>query len=224
MKTLSILDEIKATSAKTFIGDLGNERDVRVRINSDGGIVAEALAIHAALAGRNATAEIIGVAASAASFITTAAKRVTMIENGFYMIHNAAGEGDRELLDAVSQTLCRAYAKKSGQSEDQIREWMREEKWFTAPQAKQHGFVDEIVGAMSFSASASLSRFKRAPSALGIGCVKFANIENEGCRQGAIEGLQARLDEEKEPATRQAIARQLRALKWGEDIFATSAP
>ena len=52
-------------------------------------------------------------------------------------------------LRNIEQTSREFYAKRTGQSDEQIKKWMDAETWFTAKEALEYGFADEILGATS---------------------------------------------------------------------------
>lgn len=182
---ISIFDEIGmyGVSAKQFITDLksipATDRIV-LKIHSPGGEVFDGNAIFNALQRRgNVEVQIEGLAASMATVISLAGMPVKMAANGFYMIHNPWGVamGDAaelrdqaQLLDKIRSNMVGAYAAKSGQSAEQIQEWMDSETWFTAEEALAAGFVDEITDTLSLAASsnkfARLAKFKNAPANL----------------------------------------------------------
>jgi len=128
---------------------------IHLRINSPGGDVFDARAIEAVIREHpaNVIAHIDGVAASSASFLALAANQVEMGEGAFFMIHNAMAiaRGNATalmevaaLLEKVDGSINGSYQRKTGLSEDQIREWMNAETWFTAKEALEHGFIDSI--------------------------------------------------------------------------------
>ena len=182
---ISIFDEIGmyGVSAKQFISDLksipATDRIV-LKIHSPGGEVFDGNAIFNALQRRgNVEVQIEGLAASMATVISLAGMPVKMAANGFYMIHNPWGVamGDAaelrdqaQLLDKIRSNMVGAYAEKSGQSAEQIQEWMDSETWFTAEEALAAGFVDEITDTLSLAASsnkfARMAKFKNAPANL----------------------------------------------------------
>ena len=157
---VTIFDEIGGfgVSADQFIADLQKipaDHKILLRIHSPGGEVFDGNAIATALSRRgNVEVQIEGIAASMATLISLSGKPVKMAENGFYMIHNpwGAAMGDAEelrkqaeLLDRIRGNMVNAYSAKTGQSPEQIGEWMDAETWFTAEQALQAGFVDEVT-------------------------------------------------------------------------------
>ena len=50
-----------------------------------------------------------------------------------------------EALDAIRESITGLYAKKTGREKDEVAGWMDETKWWTAQQAKENGFIDELV-------------------------------------------------------------------------------
>lgn len=150
---------------------------IHLRINSPGGDVFAARAIETAI--REHKSEVIahidGVAASAASYIALAANSIVIAEGAFYMIHKAwsfaMGNADdllemAALLEKVDESLVATYAKRTGQAEDQIRDWMRNETWFSAAEAVEYGFADSVAEdghAANASIGWDLSAYNAAP-------------------------------------------------------------
>ncbi len=155
---------------------------INLRINSPGGDVFESLAIYNAVREHPArvVAHIDGLAASMASVIALAADEVRMAENAFLMVHNpwslVIGNAvdlrkEADLLDKVAGSLVMAYRNKTGATDEQIAAWMDAETWFTAAEAAEAGFADEVAqdGAPEGDAPAALfdlSVFGNVPDAL----------------------------------------------------------
>lgn len=182
---ISIFDEIGAfgISAKSFLADLQRipaDHTIVLKIHSPGGEVFDGNAIATALQRRgNVEVQIEGIAASMATLISLAGAPVKMAANGFYMIHNPWGMamGDAAelrdqaaLLDKIRANMVSAYAAKSGQSPEQITEWMDAETWFSATEAQAAGFVDEVTDEIRIAASANrphlLAKYRNTPAAL----------------------------------------------------------
>lgn len=130
-------------------------KTIHLRINSPGGSVFDAQAMKTAIAQHpsRVVAHVDGMAASAATTLAIAAREVEMTNGAMFMIHNAWGliAGGAEDLEAYADLLRKAtgaiaqdYVRKTGKSEKQVRQWMDAETWFTAEEAKRHGFVDRI--------------------------------------------------------------------------------
>ena len=131
-----------------------------LRINSPGGVCTESIAMRAILGNagfEEINIRIEGMCASAATDIATLpGAHVAICEGSEYMIHNpwcmALGNANElehtiERLRNIEEVSRGFYAKKSGQSEERIKEWMDAETWFTAEQAVEYGFADELLEA-----------------------------------------------------------------------------
>jgi ATP-dependent Clp protease protease subunit len=156
-----MIDPYFGVSAADVLEQLAQSRgDITVRINSPGGDVTEGIAIYNALQRYNrgkVTIAIDGLAASIASYIALAGKRVIMASNALYMIHLpwtvAIGNADdlRKMADLLEltfeSTMLPDYVKASKQPAAQIAAWCESETWFDAQGAKEAGFVHEIANA-----------------------------------------------------------------------------
>lgn len=145
-------------SALTFARELAGitASVIRLRVDSPGGDVFAARAMEAAIRGHSAKviAHVDGLAASAASFLIMAADEIEISEGGFVMIHKAWtalwGNADdlraeADLLDKIDGTLVATYAKRSGQADTDIAEWMKAETWFAGAEAVEKGFADRLA-------------------------------------------------------------------------------
>ena len=151
-------DDICDKTFKEEIANLGEVENINLHINSPGGSVFAAVAIANTL--KNHKAKIIafidGLAASAATIITSACDVVKMPKNALFMIHNPLtwAYGDKQelektgiLLDKVKDSILETYlAKAKDKTKEELSALMDEEKWFNAEEAKEFGFIDEIVG------------------------------------------------------------------------------
>lgn len=131
-------------------------QDVDIEINSPGGYIYPASEIYTALMQHkgNVNVTITGRAASAASVIAMAGTKVSMSPTAQIMIHNvsATGSGDyrdfehyAEQLKKSNDTIANAYMLKTGKTREEILDLMDYETWFTPEEAKEHGFIDEIM-------------------------------------------------------------------------------
>ena len=177
-----IYDEIGiyGISAKKFVDELralGNVKKITLRLNSPGGDVIDGLAIYNSLARHPAELTVVvdGIAASMASVVAMAGKKLLMPNNTFLMIHNPAGLvlGDADdmrslaaVLDSMKKSLVGAYVRKSGQPEEKIKEMMDAETWLPAEEALALGFADEVLEPTQKAALFDLARFSNAPSGL----------------------------------------------------------
>ena len=130
--------------------------DIVVNINSPGGDVFEGLAIYNLLREYegNVTVRILGMAASAASFIAMAADEVKIARAGFFMIHNAwtGMYGNRndmrdvaDFLEQIDSTIADIYHVKSGLDAAELSEQMDKETWINGKQAVETGMADSFL-------------------------------------------------------------------------------
>lgn len=157
-------EEFGETSAVTFTKELSilkNVKKINLRVNSPGGDVYEALAIYNELkrfSNENeieVVAYIDGLAASAASFLILAAKKVIMGIGTTVMIHNPSvflgriGSDEMrktaDYLDKVRDNILDIYMTKCKLTREEILNYMNAEKWFNANEAVEVGFADEII-------------------------------------------------------------------------------
>lgn len=149
---------------RSFAEDLEslNGKDVTVRINSGGGDVFAAHAIHNQLIAYKGKVTVVidGLAASAATIIAVAGDRIIMPSNALFMIHNPAiGLSDyygvEELaqavnaLNAIKDSIVAAYRKRCKVSAEEIAAMMDAETWMGAAECLEKGFVDEINGSVT---------------------------------------------------------------------------
>ncbi|HOD98929.1 MAG TPA: Clp protease ClpP [Syntrophales bacterium] len=159
-------------TAKNFQKELSAIKagQIDLHINSPGGAVFDGITIYNLIKQHpaNVTTYIDGIAASIASVIALAGDKIVMAENALYMIHNPSGmvmgtakdmRTFADTLDKVGGTMVTAYTGKTGKDADIIKALLDAETWFTADEAKEMGFVDEISGEMDMAA-----------------CVKFAPV------------------------------------------------
>ena len=130
--------------------------DVVVNINSPGGDVFEGLAIYNLLREYKGqvTVRVLGVAASAASFIAMAADEIQSARAGFFMIHNAWTGlwGNRndlretaDFLEQIDDTIADIYHVRSGLGMDELKADMDKERWINGRDAIDSGFADAFL-------------------------------------------------------------------------------
>lgn len=132
-------------------------KTLNVFINSPGGDVFEGVTIYNEIRRFDGTkvVHIDGIAASAASMIAMAGDEIAIAHNATIMIHEpwgiAIGNADEmrdtaALLDKISDdSVLESYAR-TGQSKEQLKEWMKAETWMNAGESVERRFADRIVG------------------------------------------------------------------------------
>ena len=146
----------------------GSSGPLKVRVNSVGGDLLQGMAIKSLLEDYKGTvtADVLGIAASAASAILMGADRIRMYRGSFIMIHNPwtmAGGDARALKTAVdslkvmqselAQVYVDAILKRKGGDPNEVYarviQWMDAETWFSPDDAVAVGLADEIIGVQS---------------------------------------------------------------------------
>ena len=132
------------------------EGDISVNIKSYGGDVHEALAIYDMIRTipNKVTTRVVGASASAATIISLAGDIRLITANSRYLIHKpmsmAAGNSDdieKVLgeLKGYDKQLIDMYVARTNLSYDQVLNLMRENKFITASQAVEMGFIDGVI-------------------------------------------------------------------------------
>lgn len=165
---------VSALSVIEAINQAGDVQTLNIHINSPGGDVFESRAIMAAISAfRGKTvAQIDSLCASAATSIALACNEIRMSEGAFFMIHNASGFawGDKtdlrntaDVLEKIEGAIVNDYTTRTGKPEQEIREKMQAETWFTAQEALEYGFIDSITEKSTAKNTWNLSAFANAP-------------------------------------------------------------
>lgn len=129
---------------------------VTLQINSGGGDIGAGNEIAYMVGQCKATtvADIVGYCCSAATLPACAADKARMMPSALYMIHNVStcANGDHQAfsheagtLKTASEAIAAAYQKKTGKSAEELADMMDQETWMHAEQAKENGFIDEIM-------------------------------------------------------------------------------
>jgi ATP-dependent Clp endopeptidase proteolytic subunit ClpP len=190
---LSIYGEIGAygVSANNFITGLNALKgfsQINLDISSEGGSVQDGIAIYNALKTHPAKVHvyITGWALSMGSFIAMAGDKVYMAENALMMIHNAwsTANGDAkelrksaDILEKATESLVNGYVSKTGKTPPQIIELLDAETWFTAQEALQHGFIDEISAPVKMAAQFNFNKFNPPENLKGL-IMPDTNVSN----------------------------------------------
>ena len=161
MKWLGLEDD-SMVSGLSFRSELKKlSGDITLRINSPGGNVSEAAAVHSALIekrneGSNINVMIDGYAGSAASFVMLVGNNIKIAPMGGVLIHNARihyyGPMTVDVVDkikanlqSIDKSVVKLYTGKTKKSETEVRELMGEEKRLNADEAIEFGLVDEVL-------------------------------------------------------------------------------
>jgi ATP-dependent protease ClpP protease subunit len=185
-------DEVTPQQFNDDLAALGPIKNLKVRINSPGGDVFAAAAIHNSLRNHsaNVTAYVDGLAASAASVVAMAGDKIVMPKTAMMMIHNPSSfawgdardlRATADVLDKVRDSIIGAYERKTGMDRAKLINLMNSETWMTAQDALDMGFADEVDEQLHVNVSMrgrlmivnglgfELDRFKTVPAAFLVG-------------------------------------------------------
>lgn len=141
-----------------FLDAQNSKEDIKMYINSPGGVVSAALAIYDTMQYIKADVSTIciGMAASAASLLLasgTKGKRL-ILPNAEVMIHQVLGgtEGQASDIDIhakhilkLKANLNKILAKHTGKSITQIEKDTDRDNFMSAEEAKKYGLVDKVI-------------------------------------------------------------------------------
>ncbi len=141
-----------------FLESQNNKEDIKIYINSPGGVVTSALAIYDTMQYVKPDVQTIciGMAASAASLLLAAgAKGKRMIlPNGEVMIHQVMGGAQGQATDVdihakhilrTKERLNKILAKHTKQRLSKIEKDTDRDYFMSAEEAKKYGIVDKII-------------------------------------------------------------------------------
>lgn len=140
------------------LAELKDCESVTVRINSLGGDVDTALAVHGILKEcKNVTTEAVGMVASAATVIFMAGTTRKINKSALFLVHKCSSvaignendlESELETQRTINDTMAEIYTD-GGVSPEKVAELMEanhgEGKWITANEAQRYGFATEVV-------------------------------------------------------------------------------
>jgi ATP-dependent Clp protease, protease subunit len=135
-----------------------HERDISLYINSPGGSVTDGLAIYDTMqyVRPDVSTICVGLAASMGQFLLcsgTAGKRYALPHSRVLM-HQPSGSMQGQAADIAIQAEQIVYLKRmmaeriafhTGQPIDRIEADSDRDRWFTADEAKEYGFIDQVI-------------------------------------------------------------------------------
>ena len=176
--------------------DQAGKNPVRLRVTSFGGNVNEAIAISKLLEEHgDVTVEFIGFNASAVTWMAFGAKRIVAYEDTLWLAHKSSVavsfygafnadsieekikelQNKKQMAEALDLIIAKKYADYTGKTIEEIFGLMGESKWLTAQEAKDWGFVNEVLpGKMNKNSSAATNLFE----AMGLPPVPGVKTDN----------------------------------------------
>ena len=149
-----------------YILSKNEDKDVDVLIDSLGGSLSTALSVAASFRNHGkVNVHFVGMNASAATIASMGARHISIESSAFYLVHKVSSlfvEFDtknadqlQELIDRCKQmktdlekmdgSIAEMYAAKCKKSAEELLDLMKVGGWLTAKEAKEWGFVDEVV-------------------------------------------------------------------------------
>jgi len=166
-------EDMGEVSAKMLSRDLAklpaSVKRLDIHINSPGGSLFEASAIYSRLADHKSEKHVYidGLAASAATIVAMVGHRIYARANSTMMIHlpNGLAVGNANdmrkmagALDTITESMVNVYARRTGQTREDIRAWLDAETWMSPEQAVERGFADEVRGVVKAAAMVDTKR------------------------------------------------------------------
>ena len=165
------VDDVSANDVMAQLLYLESEdpdRDIHLYINSPGGSVSAGMAIYDTMqyVENDVATVAMGLAASMGQFLLCAgapAKRYSLPHARIMMHQPSGGIGgtaadiaiQAEQMLYVKKTMAERIAFHTGQSVEQIEKDSDRDRWFTAAEALEYGFVDHVVSRATMTDSAN---------------------------------------------------------------------
>ena len=141
-----------------FLESENPDKDIHLYINSPGGSVSAGLAIYDTMqfVKPDVSTMCMGIAASMGSFLLMAGakgKRMAL-PNSRVMIHQPSGGAQGQATDieihareilATRARLNQMYVTHTGRTIEEIERAMERDKFFSPPEAKEFGLIDEVL-------------------------------------------------------------------------------
>ena len=162
-------EDVTPKSIRDALSEIGSVKNLDIHINSYGGSCVAGNAIINILDnyrkknGTSLNVYIEGIAASMGSGIASVGDKVYMASNSLFMVHRplctAYGNADDfektiQILQKTEDGLIQNYMRRFKGTEDELRQMLSDETWLSADEAKEWGFVDEVIGGAKIAASA----------------------------------------------------------------------
>lgn len=186
--------------------DSADLKDIHVHINSYGGDLFAGIAICNMLkAYKGKTiAYVDGIAASAASIIACGCDEIKIPSNAYLMIHRAMTyafgnvddfEKTIKTLEKLEEGIVNTYMEKvvEGVTEEQIINFMKEEKWFTGEEAAQYFNIINTGKFEILNFVGTNGKFKNIPKQL-INNFNNKELDLQAKEKARIENLSKEID------------------------------
>jgi len=135
-----------------------HERDIQLYINSPGGSVTDGLAIYDTMqfVSCDVRTTCVGLAASMGQFLLCAGApgKRSALPHSRILMHQPSGQMQGQAADIAIQAEQIVYLKRmmaeriafhTGQPVERIEMDSDRDRWFTADEAKEYGFIDQVI-------------------------------------------------------------------------------
>lgn len=121
--------------------------EIEVRINSIGGSVSDGLSICSAIlnSDKPVSTVIDGMAYSMAGVIAMCGTKKRMVDFGTFMMHNAQGGSDEDVLNLITNSLAKIFERTTVLTLANCKDLMSKETWMSSDECLRMGLVDEII-------------------------------------------------------------------------------
>lgn len=183
MKTFAVFGDIYGCTLEGLSAALNDAReakeDLELQINSFGGDCYAGLACYNQIrnSGVKVSANVLGICASAATFILLACDARKIASTGTVMIHEAESgafgraeqlENVAAEIESANATMAKLYATRTGMSIEDARAAMKSTTYYSAEAAKEAGLVQEVYESTGVSDAAIAASLRRSPHVLNI--------------------------------------------------------
>lgn len=184
-------------------------------VNSFGGSINEGLAISKLFEDHgDVVVRFVGCCASAATWMAFGAKEVEMAEDAFFLVHQCSNlvsiyksmkiedieatikklENMKKSQEAFNLIIAKKYADRlpEGKTLDDVFALMAEERWMTADETKEWGFVDKVIPGVNKMGKDTQNLVAMNCASLNLPVPHFKQVEQEDNQpivQAIINGI-----------------------------------
>ena len=94
-------------------------------------------------------------------------------------------------MDKMGDRLVNIYVSKTGKEESEIREWMNDETWFTADEALEAGFINNVEEPIALAAKFNVDKLNYKNKSLVIDMFNNSNNQKSNKMEKQFEDLKA---------------------------------
>lgn len=153
MRNIYLTGEVNSELSNRIIRELLyydslSHEDITIYISSQGGDVFSGLSIidTISLIKSKVNMVVLNKAYSMAAIILSVGAKRYCYKNSIVMIHNARGiSSNMQMIDSIDEDVMRILSKNTGKSQEELSKAMAWDNFMNAQEAKEMGFIDEII-------------------------------------------------------------------------------